>query len=433
VSRKTIPLIHDEAAEQALVGAALVDDGVLNAVAPIVDSRDFYLPAHSAIWQAMVSAHAAGADVDSVTVAAELRAMGRFDASGGASYLDACIDAVPPASHPEDHARRVAALARRRTVCEEARLAFAAANDPAADDEAINGHLEAMRRGWECGGDELPSMTAEEIDALVFPERSGWLVRDWWLAEACGFLGAHEKSSKTVLAFGIALSIANGQPWLGKWDVVRGPVVFVAEEDHPRRVQRRLRKIGKALGLDHTTRDLHVAAQSGCRLTTAKGRGRLAALVRRVRPVLTVIDPLRRVTPGLDEKDSQAMSEILGWLRELQVECKTAIMVLHHLRKEAQGDTGADRSRMSHRLRGTGDLPAWMDSMISISRKDDVTHVCEAEHRDAARLGKTTVRVMWNDLLDTLTIDTQEPGQAAPVERPPVHDYTEPRQQETVF
>jgi len=400
----TTELIHDDALERALIGCALCDSGAtLNAVADLLRPAEMHREAHRLIWSAMIALRADGSDVDAVALAAELREMGRFDVVGGAAYLDACIDSVKVTGHPREYARRLRRWAVRRALCEAARRLFVAANDAEADDSAVEAALSSARTAWECGGDELPTLGADEIAALVFPPRSEWLIRDWWSCEGCGFVAAWEKASKTVLALGMALSVVNGKPWLGKWDVTQGPVVFIAEEDHKRRIQRRLARIGQALGLDHRNPALRIAAQEGCNLTSERGRGRLAAAVRRHKPILTVIDPLRRVTPGIDEKDSQAIGELLGWARRLQAEQHTAVMILHHMRKGVAGDQ-VDASRPSHRLRGTGDMGAWFDDFVHIARKTEVEHVVEGEHRDAARLDKQHIRIAWDDESDGLSI-----------------------------
>ena len=105
------PLINDEATERALIAVALVDVGeTLRHVADVVRADDFALPAHATIWRAMVAVRGDGAEVDAHTVAAELRAMGRFDAVGGAAYLDSLTETVQPIPHPVEYAKRIAGL-----------------------------------------------------------------------------------------------------------------------------------------------------------------------------------------------------------------------------------------------------------------------------------------------------------------------------------
>jgi hypothetical protein len=415
--------IHDDDAELALLRCCFLEQGEINAVSDLVSEGDWFVPAHRLIWQAMVVINKDGADVDAPRLHEELTRIGRWSVAGGAAYLYDLLG-TPPLKNIRACAERVVDLARRRALQLKCEITRSRANDPHATREEVAAAVESLRAGWECGGNELPSLTAAEIDRLEWPDVAEWLIAGWWGHEACGFLAAFEKSSKTILALGMALCVATGTKWLRRWDVQRGPVVFVAEEDHKRRVQRRIRMVGRALGLDWRTNDLHISAQEGCQLQTERGRGKLAAAVRHFHPILTVIDPLRRVIPGINENDSEEMSGILGWCRRLQVEEHTAVMILDHMRKPGQM-AGGDAARASHRIRGTGDKGAWWDSFIEIRRKaqDDPEHKVRAEHRDASPLSEQIVRIVWDDDAHDLRINLGEP----PALPAPAHERTEPR------
>lgn len=422
--------IHDDAAEMGLLGSCYLEQGALDCVSEIVAGRDFFREQHRLIFEAMLAVHRDGADVDAITLSTELSRVGRWSVCGGAAYIDQLEEIVPRAGHPETYARRIAELARRRDAAILGLAVSSVANDASASREQVAIAVDALRSGWECGGLELPSMTAAEIDRIEWPERTEWLIAGWWSSEACGFLAGHEKSSKTILAIGMGLCIATGTRWLGKWDVQQGPVVAVLEEDHKRRVQRRLRVVGNALGLDWRTDRLVIAAQEGCNIRDERGRGRLAALVRRVKPVLLIVDPWRRVTPGVDEKDSEKVSEILGWLRRVQVEQHTAVMVLDHMRKEPQD--GSDQGRVAHRIRGSGDKGAWYDSLIAVRRKDDDSpeHKVRALHRDATPLTEQMLMVDWDDAAGTVAFNCSPVPPPAAKPTPPKSRVERPREEQ---
>ncbi len=106
---------HAEDAEQALLGAILVDDKALPLVQDVVTADDFYVEAHRAIFEAMVDLSGRGVTIDAVTLAETLKQRGQFDRIGGAAYLDRLIDVVPVAAHVEEHAGivREKAIVRR--------------------------------------------------------------------------------------------------------------------------------------------------------------------------------------------------------------------------------------------------------------------------------------------------------------------------------
>ena len=106
---------QDLDAEQATLGAMLVDRGAVVRGLAIVKPEDFYREAHRTICAAVVTVQQQGNPVDLVTVAAELRRLGKLESVGGAEYLAALIEQVPTTAHIIRYATIVAekALLRR--------------------------------------------------------------------------------------------------------------------------------------------------------------------------------------------------------------------------------------------------------------------------------------------------------------------------------
>lgn len=107
-ARQSAPPPHDLEAEKAVLGAVLLDAGVLPMIEPIVSPADFYHPAHAIIFNAMLTVAGAHKPIDVVTVNDELRAMDRSNAVGGLAYLGELVECTPTTAHAEQHARIVA-------------------------------------------------------------------------------------------------------------------------------------------------------------------------------------------------------------------------------------------------------------------------------------------------------------------------------------
>lgn len=90
---------HDLDAEQAVLGAMLIEAGAARLGLSKLQTDDFYPEAHRIIFSAMEAAAAGGEPVDLVTVSAELRKVGQIENIGGGKYLVACIGKVPTAAH----------------------------------------------------------------------------------------------------------------------------------------------------------------------------------------------------------------------------------------------------------------------------------------------------------------------------------------------
>jgi len=94
---------HNLEAEESLLGAMLLSrDAITAAVEARVDATDFYKPAHTHVFEAVMSLYGQGEPVDPVTVAEELRRAELLDALGGKATL-LRIQAGTPASANAGH------------------------------------------------------------------------------------------------------------------------------------------------------------------------------------------------------------------------------------------------------------------------------------------------------------------------------------------
>lgn len=133
---------HDEAAEQAVIGAALLAPGLVVDLAAIVQPGDFHRPAHAELWGCLVDMHAAGAPSDPISVTAHLVESGRLGRVGGAPYLHTLVAAVPTTANAAHYARIVAGQARRRDVASlGARLAQLATSGADTADVITTGRV----------------------------------------------------------------------------------------------------------------------------------------------------------------------------------------------------------------------------------------------------------------------------------------------------
>jgi replicative DNA helicase len=112
----TRPVPHDLAAEQAVIGAALLAPSVVEELAATLGSADFWRPAHGLLWEALCGLHATGKPTDAIALAAQLAEAGNLGKVGGAPYLHTLIQAVPTTANAAHYAGIVAEHARRRQV-----------------------------------------------------------------------------------------------------------------------------------------------------------------------------------------------------------------------------------------------------------------------------------------------------------------------------
>jgi len=122
-------------AEQSVLSALLLDTQAINSMTGKLKPEDFYRPAHRIIYQAMLNLHARNIPVDMVTLAEELKQMGKLEDVGGISYITLVANMEPTAANIKHHARIVI--------------------DKALQREVIESGTELAALGYECGEGEL--------------------------------------------------------------------------------------------------------------------------------------------------------------------------------------------------------------------------------------------------------------------------------------
>jgi hypothetical protein len=229
-------------------------------------------------------------------------------------------------------------------------------------------------------------------------ERVRWLVEGLWGAEAVGVIGGAPKSCKTWLALDLALSVASGSAALGRFAVsAPATVLLYAAEDSAAEVRDRLTAIAAARGLSLAGLKLGVILTPALRLDRRVDRLRLQKTLERYRPRLLVLDPLVRLH-AIDENSAADVSALLGELRALQREYAVAIVLVHHLRKNAP------RTPDGQALRGSGDLHAWGDSNLYLRRRDR-SLLLTVEHRSAPAAGPFALELASEPALHLRLLD----------------------------
>jgi replicative DNA helicase len=107
-------------AEQAVLGAMLLDQDAALKGAEFLDDTMFYKEAHRILFRAMVSLTERGDVIDPVTLRDELGKRGDLERAGGMEYIATLIDVVPTAANVEYHTRIVRDKAVLRRLVEAA-------------------------------------------------------------------------------------------------------------------------------------------------------------------------------------------------------------------------------------------------------------------------------------------------------------------------
>jgi len=266
-------------AEEAVIGAILLDpDSFLN-VAGFLQPEDFFLVRLRAIWEAMQRLSSRGEAIDLLTVTEELANFRQLETIGGQSYLIQLTNNTPTALYAEVYARIVQRTAIRRRLMETAdHIKMLAIDEERPIEEVIEeaeSHLfnvsdTQMKRDFVPMWEAL-SEYYDRIEALLL-QRGGAIGVPSGFRDIDHLLGGFQKSDLVVFA---------GRPGMGKTSfllttamnaarVGARVAIFTMEMGVEQMVQR---MVAMETGINvQKLRLANINAQEAARFTEAAGR-----------------------------------------------------------------------------------------------------------------------------------------------------------------
>jgi replicative DNA helicase len=284
-------------AEEATLGAILVDSDCLVDLTGFLKPNDFFIERHSWIYQGMVDLFSKGKPVDLLLLSDLLRERGQLDEAGGESYLINLLNQTPSAIHAEHYARLVERDSLRRRLLQAAGKVAKLAHSDVEPDEMLS---QAGKLIYSVASDRQADTTrtissvAEEVQADVeqLSQAKGQKIigLPTGLRDLDKLLGGLQKSHSVVIA---------GRPGMGKSSLATQIALHIGKRFEARSLLFSLEMSAKEL-----TRRL-ISAESGipeARLKTANIRedewpGYYAA-IQTVSALPIVIDDAGSLTPS---------------------------------------------------------------------------------------------------------------------------------------
>lgn len=215
--------------------------------------------------------------------------------------------------------------------------------------------------------------SADTILTTVYPEPV-WTIPDL-LPVGLATLAGRPKKGKSWLAMQVAYAKAAGGYALGK-RVTAAPVLYLALEDSPRRIQKRMniQQWIRGLPVDF----VHIGEMKNIGMVHEGGAEKLRQAIHIGGYKLLVIDTLARALRGLDPKKSHLIGNALELLHETAHECDATILLVDHLRKT--GANGAD---------GADVIEDLIDSTVKVATVDTVWGLYREQGKRGAKLQVT--------------------------------------------
>lgn len=283
-------------AEQALLGAIIVEPRVFLSVAPLLTAEDFFIKRHEHIWNAFSRLQERNDAIDYVTLSGELQDMGVLDEIGGQAYLTSLVNNTPTAIHAEVYGEMVARTATRRRMLQAAdKIRQIALDDELPIDKVIDEAEQALfavsnsqlKREfvpiWDAASDYYNDMEKLiEMGAGAIGMPSGFNDLD-------GLLGGFQKSDLIVFA---------GRPGMGKTSWMLSVAINVARRD------RRVAIFTMEMGVEQMVQRL-ISMETGIRIQqlrtadiSAREHTRLTEAIGRISSLPLFIDDTPSITPA---------------------------------------------------------------------------------------------------------------------------------------
>lgn len=192
--------------------------------------------------------------------------------------------------------------------------------------------------------DNLPQLVTLKDQLSEPPKLSPELIGGV-LREGCKMIITGEsKAGKTCLSQNLAVCIAEGREWLGKFPCEQGKVLYINLEVEAASLSLRFRSIYSAMGIKPTNKGAENIVQWNLRGYAAPMDKLAPKIIRRCRNTgpykAIILDPLYKVQQG-DENSAEAIIRFTNALDNIAHETGAAVIYDHHHPKGAIGDRKA--------------------------------------------------------------------------------------------
>lgn len=387
-----MPVIEDRAAERAVLGSMLYAPSIIPDVAEVVDAGDFYLPAHEAVFSALVDLASRGEPTDPVAVQNWLRQGSDPAAQAGADHIAELATGTVPGAGTY-HAQIVHDRARERRLLAACQQGIQRTRSGGQTDEVVADVLryidEAARtKATSDVGKSAADLVAEQVDALS-SEREPGITTGW--GDLDGYVnglrpgqliivGARPSMGKSVIAANLtAHACANGiGVHFASLEMTRGEVMnrLLSSEsstDLGRLEAHRLteKDWDRIAPKADTIRRWPLWVDDTESQSLAQLRARARRTARKVNLGLIVVDYLQLMAPR-DRRvpREQQVGELSEGLKAMAKELRVPVVALAQLNRAAM-DRQDKRPAMSD-LRESGRIEADADGIWLLHRQDMV-------------------------------------------------------------
>ena len=384
-------------AEQALLGAVLMNPACYTRVSGIVRPESFYIPQHKAIFAVIANLDYLNQKIDPLLVLEELKQNGTYDEAAGKNYLAQLAQSVPSVENVESYARIIKEKYYLRTLMEAAEemLKNAANEELSADTimDAAEQKIYNIRQGNKENepvrlSDILRDEVYDNLQKITSPETAeeskgiptGFSLLDKYMTglnkSDLILIGARPAMGKTSFALNIARNIAVK----AKKKVVFFSLEMGREQLAQRvlsteaRVESQKMRTGELTDDDWSRIGQATLALNDAELyfddTSTITVPEMKARVRKMRDVDCVIIDYLQLMTGTKRTESrvQEVSEITRSLKLMAKDLKIPVITCSQLSRSTEGRGKSHKPQLSD-LRESGSIEQDADIVLMLYRE----------------------------------------------------------------
>ena len=420
---------HDVLAEQGTLGGMLLSKDAVADVIEVLRGRDFYLPKHEIIFDAVLNLYSHGEPTDVIAVTDELTKTGLLSRAGGVDYLHTVVGLVPTAASAGHYATIVSDKAvLRRLVDAGTRIANLGYASEGEVSDLVN---EAQTEIYQVAGgveaeDYVPltdAVTAAVDEIEAARGRDGQMVGvSTGFAELDSLTNGLHKGQLILIAARPALGKSTLALDLARCAAIKHkePTILFSLEMGKSEIAMRLLSAETSIPLQKMRKGMieandwkTIAATRGRiesaplyiddspNMTLVEIRAKARRLKQRVGLKMIVIDYLQLMTSGKRvESRQQEVSEFSRALKLLAKELQVPVVALSQLNRGPE--QRSDRKPQLSDLRESGSLEQDADMVILLHRES-------AYEKDNPRAGEADLIVAKhrNGPTDTIVVGFQ--------------------------
>ena len=226
---RAVQLPYNIEAEEAVLGAILINDEVMDDIVEFLNTDDFYRRNHRIIFSTMLELHNEQSGIDNLTVVDRLSKKKLLGTVGGIAFVTALANTVPTTANTSHYAKIVKEKAVMRNIIHAAEeIIYLSCNSDCNLDE-LTDKAEAyiLQATQNCKTNKIPSIQEQTLEALtqiedVYNNKGKLLGLSTGINDIDHMITGLKKSDFIIIA---------GRPSMGKTAFALNIASFVALEE----------------------------------------------------------------------------------------------------------------------------------------------------------------------------------------------------------